>query len=78
MPSPAGRGTPDDRGDWRNSFAHRSGEPVPQGTVSWFDTERGFGFLHPADGGADLFVHASEIVTDDGVGCGAVARRGDK
>jgi CspA family cold shock protein len=39
---------------------------VPQGTVRWFDTERGFGFLALEDGGDDLFVHASEIVGDDG------------
>ena len=38
--------------------------PVPQGTVRWFDAERGFGFLAPQDGDADLFVHASEIVGD--------------
>jgi CspA family cold shock protein len=39
---------------------------VPQGTVRWFDPERGFGFLAPSDGSADLFVHASEIVGDGG------------
>ena len=37
-----------------------------QGTVRWFDPERGFGFLAPGDGSADLFVHASEIVGDGG------------
>ena len=37
---------------------------MPQGTVRWFDPERGFGFLAPQDGSADLFVHASEIVGD--------------
>jgi cold shock protein len=39
---------------------------VPQGTVRWFDPERGFGFLAPEDESADLFVHASEIVGDGG------------
>jgi cold shock protein len=39
---------------------------VPQGTVRWFDPERGFGFLAPEDGGPDVFVHASEIVGDGG------------
>lgn len=34
---------------------------MPQGTVRWFDPERGFGFLAPEDGSPDLFVHASEI-----------------
>ncbi len=37
---------------------------MPQGTVRWFDPERGFGFLAPEAGSADLFVHASEIVGD--------------
>jgi len=40
---------------------------VPQGTVRWFDAERGFGFLALGDDAEDLFVHASEIVSDDGV-----------
>ena len=39
---------------------------MPQGTVRWFDAERGFGFLALQDGSADLFVHASEIVGDGG------------
>ena len=39
---------------------------MPQGTVRWFDPERGFGFLAPEDASADLFVHASEIVGDGG------------
>ena len=39
---------------------------MPQGTVRWFDPERGFGFLAPEDGSADLFVHVSEIVDDRG------------
>jgi len=39
---------------------------VPQGTVRWFDTERGFGFLALGDDAEDLFVHASEIVGQDG------------
>ena len=39
---------------------------MPQGTVRWFDPERGFGFLAPEDESADVFVHASEIVGDGG------------
>ena len=39
---------------------------MPEGTVRWFDPERGFGFLASEDGSADLFVHASEIVSDGG------------
>ena len=37
---------------------------MPQGTVRWFDPERGFGFLAPEDGSPDLFVHVSEILGD--------------
>ena len=38
---------------------------MPQGTVRWFDAERGFGFLALGDDAEDLFVHASEIVGND-------------
>ncbi len=39
---------------------------MTQGTVRWFDPERGFGFIALGDEAEDLFVHASEIVGDDG------------
>jgi CspA family cold shock protein len=57
---------------------------MSNGTVKWFNADKGFGFITPEDGSKDLFVHHSEIQSsgyktlDDGQQVEYVVGQGQK
>jgi cold shock CspA family protein len=63
------------RGHWWNTDrSFDKGSAVTEGTVRWFDADRGFGFIALGQEAEDVYVHASEIVSGDA--CDVTCRTG--
>jgi cold shock protein len=45
----------------RKGFCQGEQVDMANGTVKWFNTAKGYGFIQPDDGGKDVFVHISAV-----------------
>jgi CspA family cold shock protein len=60
LPFPAeGSMSPCDRA--RRLSLYRLDDAMPMGTVKWFNTQKGYGFIQPENGDKDVFVHISAV-----------------
>lgn len=47
------------------SPAAESDDLLITGTVLWFKAQKGYGFVRPDDGGADVFVHVADLAASN-------------
>lgn len=57
----SGYGAPQRSGGWAGDGDNGDGGATVDGTVKWFNADKGFGFVAPHGGGKDIFIHRSAL-----------------